>query len=129
MGNFASHLRLRPFPTENTVSKLPRSNDTVVLYDDILVHRSRKPYCHGKRPGRTIRWSYTMTFWYTAVENRIATVNAQVEESDRILYISYEILQENRKGCSSCNIVQESCKILFNLTVRSYIKINLYVFL
>ena len=31
---------------------------------------------------------------------------------------SYEILQEHRKGCASCNIVQESCGTLFNLTDR-----------
>ena len=53
----------------------------------------------------------------------------QVGESCTYRTKSYEILQEHRKGCASCNIVQESCEILFNLTVRSYIKINLYDFL
>ena len=53
----------------------------------------------------------------------------QIEESCTYRTKSYEILQEHRKGCASCNIVRESCGILFNLTVRSYIKIKLYGFL
>ena len=62
-------------------------------------------------------------------------IRLQLPRSTNLVHIvpnlmkSYEILQENRKGCASCNIVQESCGILFNLTVRSYIKSNLYDFL